>query len=42
MKAKIVRDKKSPEIFIDNAQMPTVSANVVDMYAIVTPVDNGF
>lgn len=41
MKAKIVRDKKSPEIFIDNAQMPTVSANVVDMYAIVTPVDNG-
>jgi hypothetical protein len=41
MKAKIVRDKKSPEIFIDNAQMPTVSANVVDMYAVVTPVDNG-
>ena len=41
MKAKIVRDKKSPEIFIDNAQIPTVSANVVDMYAIVTPVDNG-
>lgn len=41
MKAKIVRDKKSPEIFIDNAQMPTVSENVVDMYAIVTPVDNG-
>jgi hypothetical protein len=41
MKAKVVRDKKSPEIFIDNAQMPTVSANVVDIYAVVTPVDNG-
>lgn len=41
MKAKVVRDKKNPEIFIDNAQMPSVSANVVDMYAIVTPVDNG-
>ena len=41
MKAKIVRDKKNPEIFIDNAQMPTVSANAIDMYAIVTPVDNG-
>jgi hypothetical protein len=41
MKAKVVMDKKNPEIFIDNAQVPTVSANVVDMYAIVTPVDNG-
>jgi hypothetical protein len=41
MKAKIVRDKKNPEIFIDNAQLPTVSANVIDMYAVVTPVDNG-
>jgi len=41
MKAKVVRDKKNPEIFIDNAQIPTVSANVVDIYAIITPVDNG-
>ncbi|CAF4443818.1 unnamed protein product [Rotaria sp. Silwood2] len=41
MHAKIVRDKKNPEIFIDNAQIPTVSANVLDMYAVVTPVDNG-
>ena len=41
MKAKIVLDKKNPEIFIDNAQLPTVSANVLDMYAVVTPVDNG-
>ena len=41
MKAKIVRDKKNPEIFIDNAQIPTVSANALDMYAVVTPVDNG-
>ena len=41
MKAKVVRDKKNPEIFIDNAQIPTVSANAVDIYAIITPVDNG-
>lgn len=41
LKAKVVRDKKSPEIFIDNAVVPTVSANTVDMYVIVTPVDNG-
>ena len=41
MKAKVVRDKKNPEIFIDNAQMPSVSANVVDMYAIVSPIENG-
>lgn len=41
LKAKVESSKKSPEIFIDNAQISTVSANVVDMYAIVTPVDNG-
>jgi len=41
LKAKVVRDKKTPEIFIDNAQIPTVSANAVDIYAIVTPIDNG-
>ncbi len=41
MKGKVTRDKKNPEIFIDNAQIPTVSANVVDMYVIVTPVEKG-
>ncbi len=41
MKGKVARDKKNPEIFIDNAQIPTVSANVVDMYVIVTPVEKG-
>ena len=41
MKARVVSDKKNPEIFIDNAQMPSVSANVVDMYAIVSPIENG-
>ena len=41
MKAKIARDKKNPEIFVDNAQLPTVSANALDMYVIVTPIDNG-
>jgi len=40
-KAKVVVDKKSPEIFIDNAQIPTVSANSVDIYAVVIPADNG-
>lgn len=41
MKAKVVRDKKNPEIFLDNAQIPTVSANALDIYAIITPIDNG-
>ena len=41
LKAKVSRDKKSPEIFIDNALISTVSANTIDMYVIVTPVDNG-
>ena len=41
MKAKIARDKKNPEIFVDNAQLPTVSANALDLYVIVTPIDNG-
>lgn len=41
MKAKVVSSKKSPEVFIDNAQVPTVSANTVDMYVIVTQVENG-
>lgn len=41
LKAKVSRDKKSPEIFIDNAVVPTVSANTIDMYVVITPVDNG-
>lgn len=41
MKGKVTRDKKNPEIFIDNAQLSTVSANALDIYAVVTPVDNG-
>lgn len=41
LKAKVSRDKKSPEIFIDNANIPTVSANTVDIYVIITPIDNG-
>lgn len=40
-KAKITSSKKSPETFIDNAAINTVSANTVDIYAIVTPVENG-
>ena len=39
--AKLISEKKSPEILLDNARIPTVSANTVDIYAIVTPVDNG-
>ncbi len=41
LKAKVSRDKKSPEVFIDNAVISTVSANSIDMYVIITPVDNG-
>lgn len=41
MKGKVIHDKKNPEIFIDNAQIPTVSANAVDIYAVITPIDNG-
>ena len=41
LKAKVVRDKKNPEIFIDNAQIPNVSANAIDIYVISTPADNG-
>ena len=39
--AKVVSEKKSPEILLDNALIPTVSANTVDIYAMVIPVDNG-
>ena len=41
MKAKVVSEKKNPEIFLDNAQIATVSPNALDIYAIITPVDNG-
>lgn len=41
LKGKVITDKKNPEIFIDNAEIPTVSANTVDIYAILTPVSNG-
>ncbi len=40
-KAKMESSKKSPEVFIDNAQISSVSANTVDIYAILTPVANG-
>lgn len=39
--AKMISEKKSPEILLDNAQISTVSANTVDIYAIITPVDKG-
>ena len=41
MKAKIVKEKNSPEVLIDNATIPTVSSNTVDLYAVVTPIDKG-
>ncbi len=41
MKAKIVKEKNSPEVLIDNATLPTVSPNTVDLYAVVTPIDKG-
>ncbi|MFN8261170.1 MAG: hypothetical protein U0X41_09580 [Chitinophagales bacterium] len=39
--AKLISEKKSPEMLLDNARIPTVSANTVDIYAIVTPLDKG-
>ncbi len=39
--AKMVAEKKSPEIMLDNAKISLVSANTVDVYAISTPVNNG-
>lgn len=39
--AKYNSSKKSSEIFIDNAKLPMVSANTVDIYAVVVPMDNG-
>ncbi len=41
MKAKIVKEKNSPEVLIDNAVIPTVSSNTVDLYAVITPIDKG-
>ena len=41
MKAKVTMDKKNPEIFIENAVNPLISATPVNMYAIVTPIENG-
>lgn len=39
--AKLISEKKNPELMIDNASIPTVSANTLDIYAIVTPLGNG-
>lgn len=33
--------KKSTEIFIDDAKLPLVSANTIDIYAIIVPVEKG-
>jgi hypothetical protein len=40
-KAKVIQDKKSPEIFIDNALLPSVSDNTVDIYATLSPAKEG-
>lgn len=40
-KAKVISSKKTPEIFIDNANLPSVSANTVDIYATIAPTDKG-
>lgn len=39
--AKFVSNKKSPEILLDDARVSSVSANTIDIYAIITPIDNG-
>lgn len=40
-KAKVIVSKKSPEIFVDNALLPSVSDNTVDIYATVSPAKEG-
>ncbi|HUM51610.1 MAG TPA: hypothetical protein PK431_07320 [Chitinophagales bacterium] len=40
-KGKVESSKKNPEIFIDNATISTVSANTVDIYAMIVPIDKG-
>ena len=41
MKAKIVKKKQAPEVLMNNATLPTVSPNTMDLYAVVTPIDKG-
>ena len=40
-KGKYVTEKKNPEIFLDNVTLPLVSANTVDIYVTITPLDKG-
>ena len=40
-KAKMESSKKSPNVFIDNARIATASANTVDIYVTLVPVENG-
>lgn len=41
LKGKYNSSKKSTEIFIDDAKIPSASANTIDLYVIVSPIDNG-
>ncbi len=38
---KYISSKKSTEVFIDNASLKSVSANTIDLYVIVSPIDKG-
>lgn len=40
-KAKVIKAKNSSEIFIDNANLPSVSDNTVDIYAITSTATSG-
>lgn len=40
-KAKVTIDKKSPEMFVDNAMIPAVSTNALDMYVTAVPAEKG-
>lgn len=40
-KAKVLADKKTSDVFVDNALIPEMSENTVDMYYITSPIQNG-
>lgn len=41
-KAKVKKNRKTGEIFADNASIPNVSGNTLDVYSTVTPSDSKF
>jgi hypothetical protein len=40
-KGKVVTQKKSPDVFVDDALVKEVSENTIDMYYVTSPINNG-